>query len=416
MKTELNQIFSTGLSIEFKTWKDLTKGRFDKPLNHQKGISYLKPSRGITPVINFHSNPNKEDKLQTPWRDLIFQEEGRVVYNGDNKTSSLEASSTFGNKHVLSILKLYFSSKEEDRLKAVPIIVTSTLDINGKTGFRKFIGFGIIERNPVLVQQYEKKTNKVFSNYQFEVTLFKLDDGEKFNWDWIDDRRDEFISIKESLKRAPKSWKDWVKYGNSVISRNKLRIKSYRIISEEDQSKMPLKNQSVIDSLLTEHYPDPKRDGIRFEALASFITKLYFSSEKYFRGWITKGSGDRGVDYVGRLDIGDDNFSKTSIVVLGQSKRYRGSISGEKLTRVASRMTRGYIGVVVTLSTFTSAAQEEIKDDKLPIILINGKKVSEILLTYINKSGKSLKQIVSEQDEWSKENIGSKHYSTILNL
>ena len=177
---------------------------------------------------------------------------------------------------------------------------------------------------------------------------------------------------------------------------------------------MPLKNKKIINELLNLHYPDPKKDGLRFEAMASFITVLYFKTQKYYRGWITAGSGDRGVDFVGRLDVGDDDFSKTSIIVLGQSKRYKNSISGEKLTRVASRMTRGYIGVVVTLNTFTSQAQKEIRDDKLPIILINGKKVSELLLTHINKSGKTLKEIVLEQDKWSKDNFGSQHYDRIL--
>ena len=43
------------------------------------------------------------------------------------------------------------------------------------------------------------------------------------------------------------------------------------------------------------------------------------------------------------------------------------------------------------------------------------KKDSELLLTYMNLSGKTLKQIVDEQDEWSKENIGTEHYDTILN-
>ena len=415
MKLELNQIFSTGESGEFQSWEILTKGRHDKPINRFKGMPYFTKCRGITPLINFHSNPYKEDENQTPWRDLIFQEEGRVIYNGDNYQSSNAASSTFGNKLVLSILDLYVSKNIEDRLKAPPIIVTRTVNYKGKTGFREFIGFGIISSSPRLVQQYEKSNNKVFSNYQFEVTLFKFEDGEKFNWEWIDARRDDTISINDSLKYAPKSWNDWVQHGSSSISRNKLKIKSYRIVSEKEQSNMPSRNLKILDELLTKHYPNPTKDGIRFEALASFITELYFNSEKYFRGWITVGSGDRGVDYVGRLDIGDDDFSKTSIIVLGQSKRYKNSISGEKLTRVASRMTRGYIGVVVTLNTFTQPAQAEIKDDKLPIILINGKKVSELLLTYMNLSGKTLKQIVDEQDEWSKENIGTEHYDTILN-
>ena len=415
MKIELNQIFSTENTNEFQSWKTLTKGRHEKPINRFKGMPYFTKSRGITPLVNFHSNPFKEDENQTPWRDLIFQEEGRIIFNGDNYQASKNAASTFGNKLILSVLDLYVSKEIDDRLKAPPIIITRTIKHKGKTGFREFIGFGLITESPKLVQQYEKTTNRVFSNYQFEVTLLKLYDGEKFNWEWIDDRRDESISITNSLKHAPKSWKEWVKNGFSTISKNRLRIKSYRILSEKEQSNMPNKNREIIDQLLNVHYPNPVKDGIRFEALASFVTKLYFNSEKYYRGWITVGSSDRGVDYVGRLDIGDDDFSKTSIIVLGQSKRYKNSISGEKLTRVASRMTRGYIGVVVTLSTFTSAAQAEIKDDKLPIILINGKKVSELLLTYMNLSGKSLSTIVKEQDNWANDNIGTEHYDTILN-
>lgn len=415
MNIELNQIFSTENTNEFQSWKTLTKGRHEKPINRFKGMPYFTKSRGITPLVNFHSNPFKEDENQTPWRDLIFQEEGRVIFNGDNYQASKNAASTFGNKLILSVLDLYVSKEIDDRLKAPPIIITRTIKHKGKTGFREFIGFGLITENPKLVQQYEKTTNRVFSNYQFEVTLLKLYDGEKFNWEWIDDRRDESISIINSLKHAPKSWKEWVKNGISTLSKNRLRIKSYRILSEKEQSNMPNRNREIIDQLLNVHYPNPVKDGIRFEALASFVTKLYFNSEKYYRGWITVGSSDRGVDYVGRLDIGDDDFSKTSIIVLGQSKRYKNSISGEKLTRVASRMTRGYIGVVVTLSTFTSAAQAEIKDDKLPIILINGKKVSELLLTYMNLSGKSLSTIVKEQDNWANDNIGTEHYDTILN-
>jgi hypothetical protein len=200
MRLELNQVFSADQVSEFEPWEILTRGRHQKPLNRFKGMPYFAECRGITPLINFHSNPFKEDSNQTPWRDLIFQEEGSVIYNGDNYQHSKEAASTFGNKLVLSILNLYVSLDIEDRFKAPPILVTRTVEYKGKTGFREFIGFGIITSSPKLVQQYEKSSKKVFSNYQFDVTLFKLDDGEKFNWEWIDDRRDDAISINESLK------------------------------------------------------------------------------------------------------------------------------------------------------------------------------------------------------------------------
>ena len=111
MEIELNQIFSTETTEQFESWRDLTKGRFDKPLNRFKGMPYFTSSRGITPVINFYSNPFKEEENQTPWRDLILQEEGRVVYNGDKYQTSKTTSSTFGNKLLISILGLYSSAQ-----------------------------------------------------------------------------------------------------------------------------------------------------------------------------------------------------------------------------------------------------------------------------------------------------------------
>jgi hypothetical protein len=409
MKMKLNQVFST------KDWEVLTKGRHNTPLNRFKGMPYFAEVNGRIPVINFHINSKKEGKEQTPWRDLIFQEDGSITYNGDNKESTKSAHETFGNKQVLKILHLYSSKNQNDRLNAPPIIITQQVTVGNKSGYRRFLGVGIINKSPLLIQQYEKNSSSVFSNFQYEVTLLNLSPQDYFDWDWIDDRRDSSININNTIKKAPSSWKEWVLQGNDCITKVRLKIRTYKIISESEQKKMPANNQNIISELLKKHYPNPNKDGIRFEALASFITSLFFEKQNYKRGWITKGSGDRGVDFVGRLDIGDDDFSTTSIIVLGQSKRYSQSIRGEMVTRVASRMTRGYIGVVVTLDSFTKPSQEEIKDDKLPIILINGKKASELLLNYMNKTKKSLSSIVQEQDLWAQNNIGDLHYDRILN-
>lgn len=380
MKIKLNQIFSTEVNPKFANWENITKGKYTQGLNLYKGMPYFKEINSRTPLINFHTNPFKEDEEQSPWRDLIFQEDGRILYNGDNKSSDKSANETMGNKKVLDILPLYFSKKRNERLKAPPIFVTKTIKVGNKTGFRQFIGIGIINNPPILIQQYEKGTNNVFTNYQYEVTLLSLAPEDTFNWDWIDDRRDKNISDEDSLRNAPKNWIKWVEKGYDEIPKIQLKIKSYKLISESEQRNLQPSNKKVIDDLLNLYYPDPIKDGLRFESLASFITTLYFSDKNYHRGWITVGSGDRGVDFVGRLDIGHDSFSNTSIIVLGQSKRYKNSISGERLTRVASRMTRGYIGVVITLDVFTKQAQEEIKDDKLPIILINGKRYQSFYL------------------------------------
>lgn len=415
MVIKLNEILSTALNEKYKHWETLTKGKFSSGLNLYKGMPYFSNVGGRIPLINFHINPFKEDESLTPWRDLVFQDEGRVVYNGDNKSSKTSANSTFGNKKILEVLPLYFSKNKSDRLKAPPILVTQTVKINNKTGYRKFIGIGIISESPKLIQQFEKETDFVFSNYQFVVTLLSLSTEDAFDWNWIDERRDISLDDERAVLKAPKSWKKWVEFGEEILPDVKLNIKSYRVISEDEQRNIPSKNKLIINDLLNIHYPDPIRDSIRFEAMASFIATLFFEGQGYQRGWITVGTGDRGVDFVGRLDIGHDSFSSTSLIVLGQSKRYKNSISGERLTRVASRMTRGYIGLVITLDTFTRQAQQEIKDDKLPIILINGKKVSELLLNHMNKNNKTLKELVDNQDIWAKSNLGTLHYDSILN-
>lgn len=415
MLIKINEILSTNKSIDFKSWDELTSGRYPTGYNKYKGMPYHAEVRQIIPSLNFHINPFKEDGKLTPWRDIVLQEEGMVIYNGDNKVASKRAQETAGNKLTLSVIDLYKSKNKYEREKAPPIIVTRTISIKNKTGFRQFIGFGIIT-SAKLVQQFEKETSNVFSNYQFVVELFKLNDGEYFDWTWIDDRRDESIDIRSANLKAPSSWREWIRNGSSVLDKVRLEIRQYHILSSKEQMDMPLRNRQLLDDLLKIHYPDPIRDGVKFEAMASFITNCFFRDSNYYRGWITRGTADRGVDFVGRLKIGDSGMSQTSLIVLGQSKRYKSQISGEKVTRIASRMTRGYIGVVVTLDTFSEHAQREIHEDKLPIILINGKKVSELLLNYMNEHRISLHELVEMQNSWSKENIGSYDYSTILHV
>ena len=57
--------------------------------------------------------------------------------------------------------------------------------------------------------------------------------------------------------------------------------------------------------------------------MSAFIAQLYFEESGYFyrTGWITKGTGDRGVDFVGRLEIGNDHFSKNTLIVLWAIKK-----------------------------------------------------------------------------------------------
>lgn len=431
MKIELNQIFYYDGYINkssevngYVNFHNLTKGRHSVPLPTKKGIRYNAGLKKYnrTPLICFDINTEAEEKRKSPWRDLIQQHNGYVLYNGDNKNSKLKSWEPQGNKKVLEIIPLFFSNSEKERLKAPPIIIIKSKKIDNSRTYRQFVGYGIINKDPIVVHQYEKdNTNKIFSNYRFEVTLLSLHPEEKFDWAWIDDRRDSTKNNDECLQNAPTSWKKWVKKGNTNLNKISLKIFPYSIVSIKEQMSLENKNQKILDELLYTHYPIKR--AIEFESMAAFITELFFDkhsnnpnqSFKYETGWVTPGSGDEGVDFVGRLDIGNDTFANSSIIILGQSKRYTNKIKGESLTRIASRMTRGYMGVVVTLDAFATAGQKEIKKDKLPIIMINAKKATELLLNYMNLTGKKLPDIVQERDNWFNENKANHPYELILN-
>ena len=323
---------------------------------------------------------------------------------------------------MLDVLPLYFSKNIEDRYKAPPIIVTRTVNINGSKAFREFVGFGVISSNQRLIHQYNENMN-VFSNFQYEVALLHLYPDNEFDWAWIDDRRDKDIAIKDKIERAPQSWKTWVEKGSDHIDDIRFKINSTYTESVDSQKKLSIKEDDIIKKLLNEFYPyegkNRNANAIRFESMSAFIAQLYFEESGYFyrTGWITKGTGDRGVDFVGRLEIGNDHFSKNTLIVLGQSKRYSGLINGESLTRIASRMTRGYMGVVVTLDAFSVAGQREVKDDRLPIIMINGKKVAQLLLDYISKTKNNLQNIVDERDAWMRNNTKGHHnYEAVYHM
>jgi hypothetical protein len=125
-------------------------------------------------------------------------------------------------------------------------------------------------------------------------------------------------------------------------------------------------------------YYDGRKHG--FELLASQVAAevLRGSGARYKEGWLSRSSGDGGVDYIERNDMGSLSAS-TAVVVLGQAKCILPSspISPEQVARVVARLRRGWIGVYVTTGSFSKQAQVEIIDDQYPVVLIAGGTLAE---------------------------------------
>jgi hypothetical protein len=102
------------------------------------------------------------------------------------------------------------------------------------------------------------------------------------------------------------------------------------------------------------------------------------------------------------------------IVVLGQAKCEIGSSGVNELSRLASKLNRGWVGVFVTTGTFSIPAQRELQDDGFPILLIHGRQVGEIVLRESMRLGMSVSSYLATVDGSYEERIRAREPAEIL--
>jgi hypothetical protein len=250
--------------------------------------------------------------------------------------------------------------------------------------------------------QREKTSKQYFTNLAIELALLRLEkEGEIFDWAWIDARRNGSLAAREILALAPTAWREWVERGHSALERCRRNVARYRIVKRAEQASVTSGEKRVLEEVHTyyEHEKHP------FEGLASYVAARVIG-HGCKRGWITKRSGDMGVDFVCRLDVGDpgSTLSRAPIVILGQAKCQRNSISAPNLARVVARLQRGWMGVYVTTSEFSEPAQLELAEDKFPIVLINGKRLAQELEQAMVAEGVTLRELLERETRWYEVN------------
>lgn len=364
------------------------------------GVSQVKlPNNSMRrPAIIISSSPHKSGSEHTPWEDTYNSDYGYVRYYGDNKSNKTKPEDKDGNKMLLEAFRYHSSPHINERMeKAVPLIFFERVPYGGRIkGNLKFKGFGIIE-SVELVTQYDTKTDSgYFSNYVFDMCIFSLkEENENFSWEWINSRRSAEKSNKETLKIAPESWKQWVKYGSSHLHKVRRNVSSLKTTKESNQK--PTKG-SKEDKTLRQIYDFFEGKKQEFELLAMKVTQYIFeeNGSKILPGWITKKGGDNGLDFVLRMDIGTD-LSSIKTIVLGQAKceSFNNPTNGVHIARTVARLKRGWLGVYVTTSYFSKNVQMEVIEDQYPIMLIHGLKLAQTVQKMIYKEGCSLDEYLN---------------------
>ncbi len=358
----------------------------------------LKDGTSRVPAIILSSSPHMYGSKNTPWEDIYDPDFGRVRYYGDNKSCTTRPETRMGNKALLDAFHHHTSPIKQDKIdNAVPVLFFERVPYNGSLkGYLKFQGYGVIE-SIELITQYDVKTKDgYFSNYVFDMCVFSLkNDNEEFPWDWINARRDPSLSNEDTLKYAPTAWKQWVNSGD--LSKVRRHVYTSEIVKTSDQEpKAGSKEEKMLEQIYTFF---SSRDRHAFELFAMRIAQEVFESTgaNFQSGWVTQKSGDGGIDFVARSDIGD-GLAKIKTVLIGQAKCESLNIptNGVSIARTVSRLKRGWLGVYVTTSYFSTAVQKEVIDDQYPVMLINGLQIAKSTEAILFREGITLDELMND--------------------
>jgi len=201
-----------------------TASPFGKRLQLDSGINSPRKVLGTDsasriPLIAVRSSPWKAGGEETPWKDDYDLERGRVRYYGDHKVGvGRPLGETKGNKCLLEASALHLSRRANERVAAPPIMVFRAVTYRGKVkGWVEFCGVAVIERVET-IEQRDPTSGKAFPNYAFDLAILATaTEGGFIDWRWIDDRRDPGLSAADTLRYAPRDWRDWVDIGPSAI-------------------------------------------------------------------------------------------------------------------------------------------------------------------------------------------------------
>jgi hypothetical protein len=352
----------------------VTGGR-DREIPLGRGINPMADSRrtGYVPAMILSSSPWKAGSETTPWHDVFDLPTGRVRYFGDAKPgSAVPAEHELGNAALLAEFAAHRGATEAERARATPLILLRAVSRNGvDKGYREFCGIGVLQRVERVVQ-WDAPTARSFTNFAYDIVLLDLSrEDELLDWSWINARAD--LGGPAAVPHAPQAWRRWVVDGDRILPKIQRRVAAFS--SRRKDTQLPPRD-SVEYKILTQVYERFEKRKHAFESLASLIVGriLKGSGIAYIDGWITKASGDNGIDFVSRIDVGTGS-SRVKLVVLGQAKCTSPNgppVSAGDLARVVARLRRGWLGAYVTTATYSEPAQRELVADEYPILLVDG--------------------------------------------
>jgi len=245
-----------------------------------------------------------------------------------------------GYHEVVEIISAKYNLIQRDKPKRFPIMINNSLG--------SFVKAKVIEKT-------EEKTFKI------------LDRGIQ-----LIEKSPEKLSIKDL-----RQYKEFDEYIMSRYKKDKTTNVDIGTELPEDtiESAFGIFRTTLADDLL-EKIKDCSWQF--FEMLVKDLLVAMGYGDPYDEGRITKGAGDEGIDGV----IKEDRLGLDLICL--QAKKWENTVGRPEIQKFAGSIEskRARKGVFITTSSFSQEAREYVNHIEKKIILIDGQKLSELMIDY----------------------------------
>lgn len=359
--------------------KDEFQSRINEPIDggirNSGGIRCItNQETGEREFLVFVSKTGKS-RTQHPWEDIINMEEGIAHYWGDAKARHApDPDKPTGNGWVKEDYCRTYA--RGDRSNAPPVLLFESTE----TGYVTFRGVCVITNMSI---ERHKDEGETVVNYLFRLAIL---DADVVELDWIHRK-----ALTGEDRGGPEAWRKWVREGR--ISRYSVWKDSIRSRDAQQPSGRYVRLLEDVRTRL-----DDPRKGRKLEYLVKFLME---NLENFTGTEMTPRGGDRGVDLTGKVNMMSntqlrDANTKIDFKAQIKNKAPDSNISGKDLSRLASRIDDGEIGLFFTTSYYSKRAQEE-NLSTYPIRSFCGKDLVELLVqTDLARDNKLSDHVVEE--------------------
>lgn len=305
---------------------------------------------------------------ETEWPDSLDYENGIFTYYGDNRSPGrrIDETRVGGNR----LLQHVFSLLHVGRRSEIPPFLCFEKYKNDQGTQMRFLGlacpggqrFSSLED---LVAVWRVKDATRFQNYRAIFTILR---EETVSHAWLQDLVQNTASAN-SL-HCPETWRKWVNLGTYTPLKC-----SRQATPRTRQQQLP---QSAAERRVLEQVIRELSDR-EFEYFAAELVQLM--DDRFTNVTVTRAVRDGGRDVISNYRVGHD-LHQVMLNAYIEAKQWKtdSAVGVKPMMRLIARLKHRDVGVFVTTSYFEQQVQEELIEDRHPVLLISGGDIARLLI------------------------------------